>query len=149
MQLEQMCLNKRKPSKHCRYQNCAYTANNTKLPLRRRTICRSLDTFVHLAGDCKMLVSYNYTPFNSWGTQLLCSVQVGTRESQSVVTFDFYEIEQPCGSSELVCNKNFIKEPGIIAVYCKIAGAPVSPCTENPENPMHCYYKRVTSNTHA
>lgn len=40
-------MNKRKPSKHLRYWNCANTANSIKLPLRRRTICRNLDAFVH------------------------------------------------------------------------------------------------------
>lgn len=61
------------------------------------------------------------------------------------MTFDLYELGQPRGSSELGCNKNFTKEPGIIEVYCVIAGATVSPSTENPESPMY-YFKGVTSN---
>jgi len=55
------------------------------------------------------------------------------------------KLEQPCGSSELGWNKNLTKNPGIIEVYCVIAGATVSPSTGNPENPMD-YFEGVTSN---
>ena len=93
----------------------------------------------------KMVVSYYYTPFKSWGNQLSCFCMQAVRDMwESVVTFDLCELEQPHGSSELGCNKNFTEEPGIVEVYCVIASATMSPSTENPENPMY-YFKEVTS----
>ncbi|PKU34333.1 hypothetical protein llap_15363 [Limosa lapponica baueri] len=64
---------------------------------------------------------------------------------ESAVIFDLYELEKPHGSSYLGCNKDFTKVPGIVEVYCVIAGAMVPPSTENPENPMY-YFKGITSN---
>lgn len=61
------------------------------------------------------------------------------------MAFDLDGLEQPRGSSELGCNKNFTEEPGIVEVYGVIAGATVSPSAETPENPMY-YFKGVTPN---
>lgn len=51
------------------------------------------------------------------------------------MTFDSYELEQPRGSSESGCSKNFTKEPGIVGAYFVIARATVSPSTETQKIP--------------
>lgn len=142
-----MCLNKRKPSKHLRYWNCANTANNIKLPLRRRTICRNPDAFVLLvqgpaeSGNGYVLKS---NPFKSLRESFSVCVCTWKGRGEAVRTFILDELEQPPGSSGLGCDKDFSRKPWMIEVCFGRGGAMVSPPIKNRGNPIY-YFKGMTS----